>query len=216
MVYGIAHDVRHYLCCLVANVELMCGTDPLLSDGTDFVEEFNEVVQEICLLLELPMSFASGRNNKPLRKEDWRGIVEQAVRRVRCHPVGKTVDVSFECPAALQQHLNRATIVSAIFNLALNACKAVAGHNGRVNIKVTDSTNHVIVSVSDNGPGLPVSVCESFLTTFGTLRGNGEMGLGLSIAARAAAEHGGALRIAESRPGRTVLALNIPKFSGGD
>jgi signal transduction histidine kinase len=214
MVYGIAHDVRHYLCCLVANVELMCGTGPHPPDGADFVEEFNEVVQEICFLLDLPMAVAGGRDKHALRKEELGGLVEQAVRRVRCHPIGKTVDISFECPALPRQRINRATMISAIFNLALNACQAAGHHDGKVNIEVTDPGSHLVISVADNGPGLPVSVCDSFLASFGTQRTSGGFGLGLSIAARAAAEHGGSLRIQESRPGRTVLALHIPKAFG--
>ncbi len=204
MVYGIAHDVRHYLCCLMANVEMMCGTKPLLP-GAEFVEEFNEVVQEICLLLELPMSHAGAKSDSVLRQEELSVLIEQAVRRIRCHPIGKTVDVSYECPVLPRQRLNRATLISAIFNLALNACKAVAGNNGKVEIQVADAIDEVVITIADNGPGMPSSVCKSFLTSFGTQRENGGIGLGLSIAARAAAEHGGTLCIEESRPGKPYL-----------
>jgi signal transduction histidine kinase len=210
MVYGIAHDVRHYLCCLVANVEMLYDAKPLHPSEAEFVEEFHEVVQEICLLFELPMASAVGKSACAMRMEQLSDLVEQAIRRVRCHPIGKGVDVSFECPLLPRQCVNRATLISAIFNLALNACKAV-GDGGEVSVGVTDAGSQIVISVADNGPGLPDSVRDSFLRSFGAQRTSGGFGLGLSIAARTAAEHGGVLCIEDSRPGRTVLALHIPK-----
>jgi len=215
MVYGVAHDIRHYLCCLVANVEMMCDAGMPSSARKQFIEEFHEVVEEACMMLDLPMAAAAGKDTCSMRLEKLDTLVERAIRRVRCHPYGKTVEVSFERSALPRQRVNGVMLSSAVFNLVLNACEAVARDDcsGRVDVSVRDTGSHIAIYVADNGPGLPDTVREFFPGSFWTQRRTGGFGLGLSVAARAALVHNGMLCIEESRSGRTVMALRIPRES---
>jgi signal transduction histidine kinase len=94
-------------------------------------------------------------------------------------------------------------------NLLTNAVQAVP-RGGRVEVRAFASGEEVVVSVRDDGPGIPREqlsrICEPFYST----RPNGT-GLGLAIADRIAAAHRATLTI-ESEPGRgTVVKVRFPR-----
>ncbi|MEM8823059.1 MAG: ATP-binding protein [Pseudomonadota bacterium] len=108
-----------------------------------------------------------------------------------------------------------AELEAALLNLVLNARDAMTG-SGSIIIDAAkeqgaDDTARVILSVHDNGPGMPPHlidrISEPFVTTKAPDRGTG---LGLAMVQAFAADIGGSLRI-ESAPGDgTTIQLNIP------
>jgi two-component system OmpR family sensor kinase len=78
-------------------------------------------------------------------------------------------------------------------------------HNG--------SPGEVVLSVADNGPGIPVElqpeVFERFARGDGSRsRASGGTGLGLSIVAAIVTAHGGEVAL-DSRPGRTAFTVRL-------
>ncbi|BDW99603.1 two-component system sensor histidine kinase NtrB [Maricaulis maris] len=66
----------------------------------------------------------------------------------------------------------------------------------------------LVLSVRDNGPGIPETLGSGIFTPFVTTKPAGE-GLGLAFAARIAALHDGQIDF-ESHPGRTVFNIRLP------
>jgi len=66
----------------------------------------------------------------------------------------------------------------------------------------------LVLSVRDNGPGIPETLRSGIFTPFVTTKPAGE-GLGLAFSARIAALHEGQIDF-ESRPGRTVFNIRLP------
>tara|TARA_R110000868_G_scaffold2321_7_gene17300 strand:- start:17725 stop:18777 length:1053 start_codon:yes stop_codon:yes gene_type:complete len=111
----------------------------------------------------------------------------------------------------------------AVVNLLQNALDAVAG---RCEPKITVSTRFdagprsrtgdiatpLLLSVCDNGPGIPVTLGTGIFTPFVTTKPAGE-GLGLAFSARIMALHEGQLDY-DSVPGRTVFNLRLPMMKG--
>lgn len=92
-----------------------------------------------------------------------------------------------------------------IFNLVRNAMEALAGR-GTITLRTRAQGSFVEVDVEDDGPGIPEP--QKIFLPFHTTKPAGT-GLGLTIAQRIAADHGGELRV-QSRPGRTVFTLSLP------
>jgi signal transduction histidine kinase len=85
----------------------------------------------------------------------------------------------------------------ALWNLVDNAVRA-AGAGGRIRVEVVDNGTAVEVTVSDSGPGFGAS-------------GSGIAGLGLRIAGRVAAEHGGELIVTQHGAlGGASVILQLP------
>jgi signal transduction histidine kinase len=113
----------------------------------------------------------------------------------------------------IQVVADEAGLRAAVLNLALNAVEA-AGPGGAVDLRASTDHREVTIEVSDTGPGPPPEVAETLLEPFVTSKPEG-VGLGLALAHRVAAEHGG--RIAWTRDGgRTRFRLILPSPNGTD
>ena len=65
--------------------------------------------------------------------------------------------------------------------------------------------------VEDNGPGVPEEIRVTLFEPFVSKGKQGGTGLGLTLADRIAREHGGAVELESSEPGRTVFCLSLDK-----
>ncbi|THF63831.1 CBS domain-containing protein [Pseudothauera nasutitermitis] len=101
-------------------------------------------------------------------------------------------------------------INQVLLNLLNNAAQAMDG-DGVILIKTWAEDARVLLSVEDNGKGMPPEVLERIFDPFFTTKPVGEgTGLGLSICYRIIRDHGGSIRVA-SRPGRgTRFLIALP------
>ena len=103
-------------------------------------------------------------------------------------------------------------IEQAVLNLINNSVEAM--ENGRkpkiIMVSSSSYNNHIIVKISDSGPGIPVEkrnlVYEPFFSTKSE-----NSGLGLSICNRIILDHGGSLSISESRWGGAKFTIELPR-----
>ena len=80
----------------------------------------------------------------------------------------------------------------------------------RVVVRATADGGRAVLSVEDDGPGIPGSTCEQVFDRFYRVDGGVASGSGLGLAiARELAELMGGRVTLESRPGRTVFALEL-------
>jgi signal transduction histidine kinase len=115
---------------------------------------------------------------------------------------------------------NRELVSQALANLVDNAIKYVGSHGDRKNgtespivVKALSDKDHILLTVSDNGPGIPESDRERVVERFVRLeqsRSEPGSGLGLSLASAVARLHGGELRLADNHPGLTAT-LSLPR-----
>ena len=103
----------------------------------------------------------------------------------------------------------------AILNILTNAIQA-AGKSGRVALTTEVAGDEVIVTISDNGPGLAEGTAERIFEPFFTTKPVGQgTGLGLSIAYAVVAEHGGSYRGSERARRRRQLCRSSTGGGGG-
>ncbi len=95
-------------------------------------------------------------------------------------------------------------------NLIDNAVDAMDG-NGTLTIRTSSGPDHILVEITDTGPGMPPEVAARAFEPFFTTKDVGKgTGLGLDIARRIVAErHGGAITI-DSSPVGTTIAVRLP------
>jgi len=98
-------------------------------------------------------------------------------------------------------------------NLIHNALQAMA-NKGQLEIAVsTDKRQeNVIVSITDNGPGISPDVFPHIFDPFFTTKPDGEgSGLGLDIVKKIVAKHDGTI-LAKSIPGKTTFTVTLPNL----
>jgi signal transduction histidine kinase len=130
--------------------------------------------------------------------------------------------------ATARLHGNRELISQALANLVENAIKygkpspvvqpldpVAAARTREILIAARREGDHVLLSVTDHGPGIPEGDRKHAVERFARLEASRTLpgsGLGLSLASAVATLHGGELRLGDSHPGLTAT-LVIPALS---
>jgi signal transduction histidine kinase len=125
------------------------------------------------------------------------------------HSRARRVDVRVAIdPAAPRFAFDRDQITQVLWNVALNGVEAMNGR-GRLSLEVLRQEDAVALTVADTGPGIPHEDLPRVFEPFYSGKPNGS-GLGLTIAERIVAAHGGRIEI-DSAPGRgTRVTLLFP------
>lgn len=99
-----------------------------------------------------------------------------------------------------------------VLNIVTNAIDAVAPEKGMVNVRTRfDATEHAfILSVTDNGPGVPADVRERIFEPFYSSKGHGGTGLGLAVARKIVRELGGAIQLVDPPDGGAEFRVQLP------
>jgi signal transduction histidine kinase/HAMP domain-containing protein len=102
---------------------------------------------------------------------------------------------------------------AAIVNIAKNAVEAMKG-KGTLAVRVRRSGDLAVIRVRDTGPGVPAELREKIFDPFFTTRESG-VGLGLAIAHKLVAAHGGKIAVRNPDDGGCEFVLRVPVTAGG-
>src|SRR6266568_1702738 len=119
-------------------------------------------------------------------------------------------------------HGNRDLLVQVFLNLVKNSAEALAGSEGEIILTTAyrhglrlaspggEGRQHLplMVSVTDNGAGIPEDLRPYLFDPFVTTKRNGT-GLGLALVAKVIGDHGGVIEC-DSQPRRTVFRVFLP------
>ncbi|MBI3452758.1 MAG: PAS domain-containing protein [Rhodospirillales bacterium] len=123
---------------------------------------------------------------------------------------------------------NRDQLVQVFLNLVKNAAEAAPANGGEIVLSTayqqgirlampgSDSRMKLplVVSVQDNGSGIPEDLRPLLFDPFVTTKVNGS-GLGLALVAKMIGDHGGVIEF-DSQPRRTVFRVMLPIHAKGD
>ena len=77
--------------------------------------------------------------------------------------------------------------------------------------KVKDNiTKGIVLTIGDDGPGIPEKIREKLFSPFMTTKGHGHSGLGLSIVHRAVQDLGGTIECESDREKGTCFTISLP------
>ncbi|MEO1023071.1 MAG: response regulator [Bacteroidota bacterium] len=111
---------------------------------------------------------------------------------------------------------DRQLLESAVSNLLTNALKFTS-KAGTVCLSVSREGQHLVISVSDNGPGIPEHeipfVFDRFFRATNVISAEPGTGIGLSFTKNIADEHGFELKVSSNPFERTEFMLMIPSSS---
>ena len=199
MLAGVSHDLRTVLTRF--KLELA-----LLQDSGE-AEAMNKDVDEMSRMLEAYLAFARGDAGEQSASTDMAALLEQL--KADAERDGRNVTVAFRGTPIVTVRPN--AFKRCLANLVSNAARY-----GK-SISITGQRDHrwLIVTVDDDGPGIPSGMREDVFKPFLRLddarnQDEGGTGLGLAIARDIARSHGGDITLGESALGGLRATVRVP------
>jgi signal transduction histidine kinase len=215
MASSISHDLRHYLAAVYANAEFLASDRLSAKERAEIFADIRAAVHGTTDLIESLLIFS--RTGASVRKspELMAPMLERAAALIRAHPdaEGVTVVTRNGDPAETEAVVDGKQIERAIYNLLLNACQSIRapGREASVLMTLEARDRHMVVSVIDNGAGVPENIRDSLFEPFVSQGKHKGTGLGLTLASCIAVEHGGEVVLLSSCPGETIFQMTVAR-----
>lgn len=212
MIAALAHDLRTPLTKLqlrLARVEPETLRDQL----ADTAKGMNAILTQ-------GLEFArSLRTEEPMTKIDLPSFLQSLADDYA--DLGRAV--TFECDSAFEENPQKGVLPArplclkrCMENLLTNAC----AYGGSAAMRLTLEKNALVVTVSDQGPGIPAELMEKVFEPYFRVEGSrnrasGGTGLGLPIAKNMAQLNGGTLTLANRPEGGLTATLRLRLSAAG-
>ena len=223
----IAHEIKNPLTPIQLSAErIKKKFTPLLSDGSDNLKQMVEVItrqtDDIRRIVDEFSKFARMPELKR-KNEDLCALIESIITLQQAGQ--PTVSINFSKPdIPLVVSVDATLINQAITNVLKNAGEAIesrmvkvpiSDEPGIIKVSLIENMESIILTISDNGIGLPQDRSRLF-EPYVTTREKGT-GLGLAIVKKIVEEHGGVLTLEDSAPfenGNIIgasISIDLPK-----
>lgn len=217
-------DVSHELKTPLATIKLICDSI-VTTDNPDpnmlqeFLGDLSEEVDRLTRLVERLLTLTKMDSNQKIKEAtpvDFVVMLKAIERKLMPNAHAKNImlyddfgDISLE-PVMLDYD----KIWEAVYNVTDNAIK-YSQEGGIVKMGLGLKNQMIVVTVEDNGQGIPDSEKERIFERFYRLddsraRETGGTGLGLAIAKEAVLLHGGEISVKDARNGGSIFTITIP------
>ncbi|MFN3274263.1 MAG: two-component system sensor histidine kinase NtrB [Paracoccus sp. (in: a-proteobacteria)] len=218
----LAHEIKNPLAGIRGAAQLMAMN--ATPEDREMAEMIVSESRRIVALLDQVERFGdtSAPHLAPVNIHD---VLEQ-VRRSAKVGFARDISISTDYDPSLPMALADADqLVQVCLNLVKNAAEALKGKAGGT-IRLHSFYDHTLrrppddtdpsgcplplqIEIEDNGPGFPPAIADQVFEPFVSGRENGT-GLGLALVSKIITDHGALIRV-DSRPGRTVFRISLPK-----
>lgn len=210
---GVAHSIRNPLTSVkmrLFSLERSLNLSPVQQ------EDFEVISEEIRHLDTIIRNFLEFSRPPKLRMQrvSPSEVVDMTLQLLRHRLDSCGVEIRRDADSPLPEvDADPEQLKEVLVNLIVNACDAMQD-GGLITIEETmgnvGGREHMaVITVSDNGPGIPPSVRDEIFRPFFSTKEEGT-GLGLSIANRIMTEHGGWIHLKSSGRKGTTFLLALP------
>jgi signal transduction histidine kinase len=221
---SMSHELRTPLHTIIGFSELLAEEweGPLNEKQQRFVQHIHtdslhllELINDILDISKIE----AGRLELRPEPFDFGALVAESLASVRALAQAKSLALETDLDVPMAVEADRLRIKQVLVNLLSNAIKFTP-EEGRIRVEACVQEPFVVVSVSDNGVGIPSEehdfIFDKFHQVGATSKGIREgTGLGLAITKRLVEQHGGIIRV-ESEPQRgSTFRFTLPLGSPG-
>jgi len=205
MAAGLGHEIRNPLTVVRGYVQLLAANSGL----QDFDEYFALMLGELDQANRVISEYLSLARDRSVRlQEDSLNEILAALRlQLEETAASRDCRVVFRPNACPAVRVDREEIRQLVQNLADNGLEAMPA-GGELTIRTETEDGQAVLTVRDEGSGIPPEIYECLGTPFVTTKENGT-GLGLAICYSIAARHSARIEV-ETGPAGTVFSVRFP------
>ncbi len=217
-VSNASHELKTPLSTIKILVETLLYQDPMDPEMTrEFLTDINREIDRLNLLVSDLLSLVridSGNLQLNLSDVSLGAIVNDTVRRIQ--PFAAMQEISVRCDIWEDVHVtgDLVKLQQVVYNLTDNAVKYTPA-GGAVRVELARSGKTAVVTVTDNGIGVPAKDVPHIFDRFYRVdkarsRETGGTGLGLAIVKQVVNLHGGEISIASEENVGTIFTVELP------
>lgn len=211
---GLLHEINNPLNYTLTAIQLLQhNTSDQTEDVVETVADIEEGMNRIKGIVSDLRAFAYPDQSHLRDKFNLQAAIESAIRFTAHELDG--IQIEIEIDESIQIQGSRSHITQVLVNLILNALNAVksesSGRTPMIRISCATKGAKSVLSVWDNGTGIPGEVLPRVVEPFFTTADVGQgMGLGLSICDTIINNHGGTLDLKSEEGQWTEVSFDLP------
>lgn len=206
---GVAHEINNPLTGVLAYAE-----DILEDIGADspFREDINVIIRETMRCRDIVRNLLDfARQETPhLSLCDSNAIITGTLDLVRKLPQFRNIELDVVRGENIPEiECDQHQLQQVILNLMMNSADAMKGE-GRIILMTTYDRKHdsCIISVADNGPGVPENMMDRIFEPFFSTKGTN--GLGLAVSWGIVERHHGVIEVDSAENGGAIFRIILP------
>lgn len=213
---SISHDLRTPLTSISGNAETLLGNgEQIKTEQKNAI--YKDIYDDSMWLINLVENLLSvtrienGSMELNLQGEIMEDVIMEALRHVNRR--GKEQEIEVDCDEFLMVRVDVRLMMQVIINLVDNAIKYTPPLS-IISIKAKRFGDWAVISVSDNGPGIPDDQKEELFRMFYTVNhsvadGRRGMGLGLTLCQAIVGAHGSKIKVYDNVPQGTIFRFEL-------
>lgn len=210
MAAGIAHEIRNPLASMSGSIQLLRQELPLSRDQEQLMDIVLRESERLNGTIRSFLAYARPQRFAAARFDVRRALNDTALLLRHSLEVGEGHAIEVDVPdAELWYEADEGQIRQVVWNLATNGLRAMPGGGclwlgGR-----RDPSGEVIISVRDQGVGIPPGELDGLFQPFRGHFGRGS-GLGLAIVHRIVTDYRGRVEVTSPPGTGTTIAVRLP------
>jgi PAS domain S-box-containing protein len=210
MTAALASQILEPLQSINTFAKLQCSKTTPSDQFHQFAEVIVKETNKIDSILSQTMVFTGGRvAHEPI---DLNDVIRRALTGLQDKLEGRSISITLDLDPDLPLVIGSVLqLQRACSHLIVNALEAI-NEKGGLRINTHARENEVVSCFADNGPGIPPELWDRVFDPFFTTKTQG-LGLGLAVAQKIAADHGGIITLVESSKKGTVFEIGLPAHS---
>lgn len=204
----IAHDMRNPLAGILAAVQNL-RRDTEHEEHAERLELVQEEVRRLSRQLD-GLVDASRQPPEPATPVNLCNMVE-SVLTLASYQLSPQIVLGCDIDPGLVLEVPEGGLRQALLNLVINASNAIGDHSsGTIDVDIAHEDEHVVLRVTDSGPGFSRESLAAGGRAFATFTADGT-GLGLAAVRRFIVDLGGRMELSNAERGGARVALLFPK-----
>lgn len=220
----VSHELKTPLNIIYSSIQLLESyyKDSKLMNDTNMFFKYSDMMKKNCYRLTRLINnivdtnkIESGFFNLDLKNNNIIGVIENTVLSVVEYANSKNINIVFD--TNVEEKIiafDQEKIERVILNLLSNAIKFTES-GGKIKVNVSDKIDYILISVKDNGIGIPENmlkkVFDNFTQVDASFRRNAEgSGMGLYITKSLIEMHGGDIKVKSKLGAGSEFIIKLP------
>jgi nitrogen fixation/metabolism regulation signal transduction histidine kinase len=215
MAKQVAHEIKNPLTPMKLSVQyLQKAWDEKSDDWEERLQRFTRTIVEHIDTLSAIASEFSDFAKMPQKKEIRLNLSDIIKKSIDLYSDIENIQFRYTAVPDPPYHVmaDKNQLIRVFNNLIQNAVQAIGKrHDGNISIQLEKRGREYLISVTDNGPGIPDDMMDKIFSPSFTTKTSG-MGLGLALVRSIIVEAGGSISFESSSEKGTTFFIRLPIY----